>query len=423
MTDNWAAEENVLGAMMLSRPALQSALEVLEPNGEHKFARSHHRVLYAAMRWMDQRDEPVDLLSLHATLESHDRLEAAGGEQAVRDIATIVAASGNVAHHARIVREAWAQRQVEAALQVPVAATAAARLELLERAAMDTRARIEFGQDKAFATAYDLSVAVEERSRNPPKSTGIPTPFSSLPPLEGGRLYIVAGYTGDGKTVVAIQYAKAAAKNRFRVGFFTVEMSKQELWDRFIATFGVPFKQVASGNIGVAYQENFKRALAETATWQVEVYDTSAANSAMFQRFQRVRRYDLIIVDHLHEIALEGRAADHRVMLEREVRNILALAKQENIPVVLLAQLSRSSNNANPWPMPNLTMLRESARIEQEAHMVCFVWRERDKMNQPLDEAWLIVSKNRSGPSGFRRALDFIGDQVRFVEADREDVG
>ena len=153
----------------------------------------------------------------------------------------------------------------------------------------------------------------------------------------------------------------------------------------------------------------------------MDVIDDLLSNSGTFLRAQRLRHYDLIIIDHLHEITLPGRAQDRRVELEQEVHRITTLARQENVPVLLLAQLSRSGGTA-PFPPPNLTMLRESGRIEQEAAMVSFVYRERDKKNLQLPESWFIIAKNRFGPVG-RRSLDFIGDQVRFVEADREDIG
>ena len=420
--NEWTSEEHTLGAMMISPSALDAVLETLEPHGEEKFTRDNHRVIYRAMRAMVRAGHGVDPVALPVFLEAHKALVRVGGEQRIQELATLVYSATNATHHAKLVREAWAKREVEALAVYPDKPTAVESLEVMERSLMDVRARIEEGNAKAFFTAYELAEAHEAHIKNPVTQRGVPTPFRTLDPLCAGQLHILSGYTGDGKTVAAVEYAKTACKNRFRVGFWTIEMSHGALFQRFLASFGVPLSQIQSGNVSATFKRRHDEALAEVSTWQFDVYDSSASNSATIRRAQRLRRYDLIVVDHLHEIMLEGRASEHRRLLEDETRRLLHVAKEHEVPILLLAQLSRPSNNTS-FPAPTLTMLRETGRIEQEAHSVVFIWRERDKQNQPTNEAWLIVGKNRDGRAGYRRPLDFIGDQVRFVEADREDVG
>lgn len=418
---NQEAEEHVVGAMLVSRIAIEDAAEVLEPRGHRKFWRRSHGLLYQAMVSMDGDGQVIDPVTVCAFLEAQGMLsEVEGGKERVQELASWVIVTSNASHHAKIVREQWARREIANTLKIETEGVSAdVLLEQVEQAVMDVRLRVETGGRQAGASMYELSESLEERVKNPPREEGVPGPFSFVKPLTGGRLYIVGGYTGDGKTVIGTQYAKAAAKRGLSVGFFSIEMSKEQLFDRIIASFGIPLSQVESGRIHERYRDQYREAVKEVSGWRLDIHDDRAGNSVSFLRAQRLRHYDLIVIDHLHEITLEGKQ-DYRSLLEQEVHRITSLARSENVPVLLLAQLSRRVQG-RPFLMPNLTMLRESGRIEQEAHMVCFVWRERDQNDQPLPESWFIVAKNRSGPSGLRRSLDFIGERVTFVEADRAD--
>ena len=133
--------------------------------------------------------------------------------------------------------------------------TAESQLDAAERKLFDARIRIESGGAKNFATMYDLAQILDERVRNPPPmDVGVPCPFSFMKPMLGGRLHILAGYTGDGKTVCGVQFAQAAAKRGMRVGFFSIEMSKEQLFDRFVSSFGVPLHDVETGRIKSHHQ-------------------------------------------------------------------------------------------------------------------------------------------------------------------------
>jgi replicative DNA helicase len=408
---NLEAEEHVLGAMLLTRVAIEEVGQILEPRGHKKFYRRSHGLLYQAMIRMDSDGQVIDPVTLCAFLEAHSVLAEVGGKDRVQELASWVIVASNAVHHAKIVREQWARRELATALQIPTEGVSAdVLLEQAEQAIMDVRLRIESSGRTSVASMYELAENLHERVQNPPVDDGVPTPFSFLRTLKGGRLYILSGYTGDGKTVVAAQYATAAAKRGLRIGFFTIEMSKEELFDRLVASFGIPLREVESGRISLSHMEAYSNAIKEITGWKLDIIDDRMGNSTSFQRIQRLRHYDLVIIDHLHEITLEGKQ-DYRNLLEQEVHRITSLARQENVPVLLLSQMSRRTQG-RPFPIPNLTMLRESGRIEQEAHMVCFVWRERDKHDQLLPEAWFIVAKNRTGPSGLRRALDFNGERM-----------
>lgn len=417
---NLAAEEDVIGAMMLDAGAIRAAAEVLEPEGERKFYRASHGLIYRACLAMSADADPVDATTLASFLDAHGKLESVGGVPRIQELASIVPSVGSTAFKARLVREAWAKRElanvlVDGVMKATNGVTSEQAMALVEQSLLEVRSRLETGGRSAVSTMLDLAMRMEDRMKNPPeKGRDIPAPFSFLSPLQQGRLYVLSGYTGDGKTVASVQYAKSAAKRRLKVGFFSIEMDEEQLYDRFIASFGIPLSEVESGQIKPHNMDTFKNAMKETVGWKVDVIDDRAANAAMVRRYQQIRRYDLIVIDHLHEISLGGRPSDRRQLLEDEVHRITTIARSESVPILLLAQLSRPAGSSN-FPRPSMAMLRETARIEQAAAMVAFVWRQRDEQGQPEDEAEFIVAKNRFGPTG-RRPLRFLGDTVRFVE-------
>lgn len=406
--------------MLLNPLAIDRALEVLEPDGHRKFYRASLGLVYRAIRAIHTDGNPVDEITLAAFLERHGKLEAAGGAERVHELAVIVPAFSNVAHYATIVRETWQKREIGEALYRAAdkawnGAAPDEAMEHSETAILELRDRIDKGGKSEFATMHDLAQNLEDRVKDPPPvGGGVPCPFSFLKPMLPGRLYVLSGYTGDGKTVAAVQFAKTAAKRALKVGFFSIEMSKEQLFDRFVSSFGIPLGLVESGRITDRYRNQYRDALREVSPWRVDVLDDRAANATTFQRFQRLRRYDLLIIDHLHEIDVGGRASERRQHLEDEVRRITTVARTENVPVLLLAQLSRPQGS-HGFPRPTMAMLRETARIEQSAAQVAFIWRKRDDENMPLDEAEFIVAKNRFGPLG-RVPLQFVGENVRFVE-------
>lgn len=415
-----AAEENTVSAMMLAPEAIDAALSILEPNGEKKFYRASHGILYKACRKMHLDGDKVDALTVSDFLHTHGVLDRCGGADRIHELATLVPAVANTARYAQIVNAMWAKRELATVFwqmheQASNGVIPQQVMANAEQALLDARSRIEQGGPSAVATMFDLAEQLEERRANPPDmNAGVPAPFSFLKPLKPGRLIVLAGYTGDGKTVAGTQYVKAAAKTGVRVGVFSIEMSKEQLFDRLISSFGIPLADVESGRIRDHYRQAYVEALREVMTWKVDVIDDRDANAATFRRFQRLRRYGLLVIDHLHEIALPGRSADHRHELEEEVRRITTVARSENVPVVLLAQLSRSVGSS-PFPRPTPAMLRETARIEQAAAQVCFIWRERDEKNMRKDDSEFIVAKDRFGPE-MNRPLRFVGDTVRFVE-------
>lgn len=416
---NGDAEESVLGAMMLSALAVETVLAELEPDGEQTFWRETHGHVYRACRALYRAQRPVDAITVAALLESKGKLADAGGKERIHELAALVPATSNVGHYAKIVREMWAKRLVAAAaLQGHESAIngagSAETIEATLNALLDVQATLGRGR-KRPALLGELALRLEDRVKNPPKECGIATPFPTFPKFQPSRLYVLSGYTKDGKTAVACQFAAAAAKH-VPVGFVSIEMSDAQLFDRMVAGFGVPLHMVESGRITPPFLPAYREGLRVLSGLNVEVIDDPGACAATIAPLQRARKYGLIIVDHLHRISLGGKASERRHFLEDEVRDLARLTRSEEVPMLLLAQLSRSGTPGNPYPRPNASMLRETAVIEQEAAVVAFVYRKRDTTtHEPTDDAEMIVQYDRFGPSG-SFPLRFLGEQMRYVE-------
>lgn len=418
---NIDAEESVIGAMLLSPTAIEAVLAELEPEGERAFYRPSHGVVYRACRSLYRAGRPADRITVTALLEAKGKLADAGGEERVHELAISVPAAGNAGHYARIVRETWLKRVGAAAAWKAHEAfsngvpSAEARQTLLDDL-FALEALEQRGKDAE--TIGDILGRIDERIADPPPEDGLPTPFPSYPALKPERLYILGGYTGDGKTAVACQFAiSAAALRNAYVGFASVEMSRDQLVDRMVASYGIPLRQIESGRLGPAYLPVYEQAKAALGRLRIDVLDDPTMTAASLEQVQRARRYDLLIVDHLHQIILKCKPDHYRHRLEEEIQAFATLARRQHVPVLLLAQLSRQSNS-NPFPRPTVSMLRETARTEQQGALVSFVWRSRDERNLPTDEGEMILAKNRFGaPGAF--PLAFHGETMRYTEVEK----
>lgn len=262
-----------------------------------------------------------------------------------------------------------------------------------------------------LVTMFDAMCDFEEEMRNPPDFTksGVPTPFSFLDRLYPGRVYVLAGYTKDGKTALSTQFLEAAASDKKRVAFFSIEMTWRDLRDRIITTYGVPAKMVERRRFSEQYQNRVNQALAAMALWQVDIIDDPAIDLDGIQQILMGADYDYAIIDHLHRFGF-----DDRRDLEKIMRGIVNLSQQFEIPILLLAQLKRPYNT-DKAPRPTLSMLRESGMIEAEAAMVSFIYRKRDEHGLRTTESELIVAANRYGHEDLK-PLFFDADSVRFTE-------
>lgn len=411
---NLEAEQNVLGALMLAGRDGSSKDEILSLVEPEHFAHPSNGVLFRAIRSLREQGQPAEPLLVCERLEQAGELKEAGGRHHVRELASLVPAASNGAHFARLVREAWEKRTLGRALGEALAASQngngpARALEIAERKLLDVRSLIERGRASVIGSGEAADEFQRKTERPPDSRMGIATPFRFLKRLQGGRLYVLGGYQADGKTAVAVQFLRAAAADGSRVGYVSVEMSWRDLTDRVVASFGVPYGEAMSGRISDAHKPLVEHALEEMRSWQCDLIDDEGVGIGALRRYQQLGRYQLLIIDHLHRFDWEDRRE-----LERAVRTITNIARQADIPVLLLAQLHRRGDE---FPRPTMASIRESGMIEAEAAMVAFVWRRRDENKLPTHEAEFVVAKNRYGPpSSF--PLHFRSQEVRFVEVD-----
>lgn len=424
---NLEAEESVLGAMMLSARAIDECEEILGPKGT-AFYRLGHQIIYRAILALRSEQKPTDTISVHSFLTAHSMMAEAGGETRLREIAAIVPSTSNAAHYARIVLEHAQLREIVVAAQEFLALTGPGRegrsvdelhdqMERVLATARDAHAPSEVDEH----TAWEMAEFLDHRMKNPQTDAeGIRSPFRKVPRLQGGRLYVLAGYQADGKTALVPDFIRCAIEDGKRVGFATYEMGWKDVAVRMAASLGAPAKQMETGRVSDVDMQKATAAIARLATMNLKVQYDPKPTVAALSRWQRRNRFDLLIVDHLHQFPIEDPRYE-RQFLERIIREIQGLAIAEDVPILLLAQLSRVGDPKKPYPRPTMASLRGTAMIEALAWCVWFVWRERDKKNLPTSTAEFITAKNRSGRTG-SFGLVFHDRMVRFSESTEEDL-
>jgi replicative DNA helicase len=408
------AERYVLGAMMISPKAVAMAMEELEPED---FYYMSHGAVFETMRRMFVAGEPIELITLWDAISKNSTVKITRAKLA--EIAYIVPAAGNAAHYARIVREKAELRAMARMLTERLRNLAEGgsheQLVALDASLLDLHEQLERGHNGTVSAAVGAEY-LRSKIENPlPEETGVEPPWSFLPRLIGGRLYVLGGYQADGKTAAACHFVHKAAQGGHRVAFVSMEMRWQDVMDRLLSILGViPASLIARGNILSEHQGPAAVATSSMDSWQVDIIDDPHATTTAIRRYQKLGRYDFIVIDHLHRFAT--RAEYRRMDIEQIVQDLVNLARTEEIPVLLLAQLRRSTGG-KPYPRPTLADIRETAMIEAEAAVVWFLWRERDEKNLPTNDCEWITAKNRYGKTGDRKMF-FDDTTLRLSQVD-----
>lgn len=417
------AEEHILGAMMLAERACDVVLEILEPAGEEKFFRASHGLVYRALRGLRVTKRPVDPISVMTLLENKSVLAEAGGKERIREIATLVPAAGNAGHHAKIVLDAWKRRRVIESLAAALELARAevnpeAALQLAERSTSDLRSVLERGQKSASWSGYEASEYLDDLVKNPPdKSDTIPGPWPFVERMERGDLYILGGFSADGKTALGGQFGWAAGVAGKKVGYVTMEMSREQVAIRFASMLGARASDFRTGFHPEANRAALGTAIAKLATWNIDILDDAGIDVPGLSRYVNRAAVDLLIVDHLHQFRIHNPQFE-RAELEQILTDLKQLARRANIPILLLCQLTRAGDAKRPFPRPTMSSLKGTGKIEQLASVVWFVWRKRDDKQIAMDESEFITAKNRHGHTGVKDVL-FDSTRVRFIEAAR----
>lgn len=424
---NLEAEQSFLGSLLLDKDAMIKVADLLT---SEDFYSDKHRRVYEAMLDLYRRNEPIDLLSLGNRLTDRGELEQIGGRAELISLANAVPTASHVVHYAEIIqKKATLRRLLQAASQIT--ALGYDQAEDVETV-MDEAERTLFNVSQRFMkrsfTAIrdvltDAFDRIDELHREKGKLRGIPTGYPDLDQLLGGLqksdLVILAARPSCGKTSFALDLARQAAiKGKTSVGIFSLEMSKEQLVDRMIcAEANVDLWKMRTGKLSEdPNNDDFPRighALGVLSEAPIYIDDTANANvmeiRTKCRRLQMEHGLGMIVIDYLQlmESRTRGSEANRTQEISEITRGLKSLARELNVPVVALSQLSRSVELQKP-AIPRLAHLRESGSIEQDADVVMFIYRKAaDKNYRPEDLspeeqnlAEIHIAKHRNGPVG-----------------------
>lgn len=431
------AEQSVLGAILMDGEAIVKVIDVLHPED---FYDPTHREIFAAMAKLYHEHQPIDLLTVTNVLKESETLDRAGGSPYLAELTTAVPTSANVVQYAQIVkRKATLRKMISAGQSVTALGYEEDRQldELLEEAEREVFGISQTFLQNAFVHIRDILDERYERfaemhaSEEEVATKGVPTGFAvldyKLSGLQPSDLIVIAARPSMGKTALALNIAQNAAI-RFgkTVGIFSLEMSKEQLVDRlFSSMLGVDSWKLQKGKLDDQDFQNMGPVMDELSKTNIFVDDAVSSTipelRAKARRLQLEHGLDLLVVDYLQLMSTGVSAfVGNRVQEITEIsRSLKALGRELHVPILALSQLSRAVEN-RPGNIPQLSDLRESGSIEQDADVVLMMYRE-DYYDEDSDRPGITdiyIRKHRNGPTG-RVELLFKREQMRFYEIDK----
>lgn len=416
------AERSVLAAVLIDPDAIVKVTEFVEPE---TFYAPEHQVIFQAMRDLYERREPIDVVTLTAQLKKTKQLARAGGATALTQLSNILSTAANAANYAQLVREKFIKRSlISLASEVSELAFDDGDdiKDILDLAEQKVFAASQIQSDRAFIPLKDTLVEsfdrIDELQKNGGELRGVPTGFQDvdrmLAGLQKSNLIILAARPGIGKTAFSLNIAQnAAVVGKKKVGFFSLEMSKEELVDRLLVSQAdIDAWKLKTGRLD---QQDFLKlsdAMGVLAEAQIFIDDTPGMSiyemRTKARKLMAEHNIDLLLVDYLQ--LAHGRNKDNRVQEVGEIsQGLKNIARELRIPVLALSQLSRAIENRGE-KSPQLSDLRESGSIEQDADVVMFLYHKDDDIRENVS---LKIAKHRNGALG-EIDLFFRGDRVRF---------
>ncbi len=416
------AEQAVLGAMLIDTDAIMRASEVVD---DTMFYREAHRRVFRAMMALTERREVVDPLTLTDEMARRGELDASGGGEYISSLIDAVPTAANVEYHARIVREkAMLRRLIEVSTSIVSEAfeartTAAEMLDAAEHKILQlsqARGAVDFTRIKELL--WPTMERIEALSKGGKIITGVPSGFADLDEITSGfqpsELIIVAARPAMGKTSFCLNLAQhAAIEHNIPIAFFSLEMSKESLVQRLLTSEArIDAQRLRKG---LLRDDDFPRlARAAGILSSAPIYIDDSAGISLLEMRSRARRLKvdsgvgMVIVDYLQLIQGPSRAENRQQEISQISRSLKALAKELAVPVIALSQLSRApEQRTGESKRPQLSDLRESGAIEQDADLVVFLFRPEvyegptDKDGNSLEgRSEVIVGKQRNGPIG-----------------------
>ncbi len=435
-------EEAILGALMLEKDALSSVIDVLKPE---VFYVEAHQKIFSAIRTLFERTSPVDILTVTAQLRQQGELEMVGGAYAITELTNRVASAANIEYHARIIIQKYIQRELIRISTDTINTAYEDTTDVLDLLDKAEKGLFDIAQNnlrrdsrKMDDILHETLKEIESLRSKTDGLTGIGSGFTELDRMTSGwqksDLVIIAARPAMGKTAFVLSCARNAAVDFNKpVVVFSLEMSAVQLVNRLI-----------SGESEIE-QEKIRKGKMEEWEWQqihskigrleqapLIIDDTPALNIFEFRaKCRRLKsQYDIqmIIIDYLQLMQgkTDGKGGNREQEIGQISRSLKTVAKELNVPVIALSQLSRAvENRPGGSKKPMLSDLRESGSIEQDADMVLFLYRpeyyglEFDEDNNPTQGVGeIIIAKHRNGETGTVR-LKFVGKYVKFTDLDQ----
>jgi replicative DNA helicase len=419
---NLEAEKSVLGAVLLDERHLNVLLVEEQLRPEH-FYREQHGAVFAAMRELFEGDRKIDHLTVAETLRQHGKLEEVGGPGAIDELAGWVPAAGHAREYGRIVRENAQMRALLTAsyeIQASVMERAAPARELLEDAERAVLEVAHADQQRKLRSIADILHEETDRlhklsvAKSP--LTGTPSGFRDLDDRTGGfqrgNLIVIAARPSMGKSALVANIAENASLDGHPVVLFSLEMSESELAQRFVASQAkIAGEDLRRGKVAEPKWPKILEACGRLSQAPLFVDDSSdtgvlevrAKARRLHHKLQDQGGLGLIIVDYLQLMRHEGRVDSRVEQVSQISRGLKGLARELDVPVIALSQLSRAVEQRGGDKRPILSDLRESGQIEADSDLVMFIYREeyylREESERP-GEADIIIAKHRNGPVG-----------------------
>ena len=432
---NNEAEQCLLGSLMLDKDVIVKVVDFIKAED---FYKSLHQDIYQAMADLYTKSEPIDILSVSARLKERNKLEDIGGSTYLTSLINTVPTAAHVSNYAKIVREKKILRDLISAS------------EEIGLSAFDESEEVNILLDKAEKTVFgigqrsltqnfvpvkdvlaDTFERLDELSKYAGKLRGVSTGFLDLDKILGGLqksdLIILAARPSMGKTSLALDIARnvAVLENK-PVGLFSLEMSKDQLADRLLASLAnINLWNLRNGKLTTDDYSRLQHAMGSLSDSPLYIDDAGSVNilqiRAMARRLQANKGLSLIVIDYLQLMEPMNRFASPVQQVTENSRALKMLAKELNIPVLVLSQLSRAVEQRTP-AIPKLSDLRESGAIEQDADVVLMIYREDKNTEASLNPnvAKIIIGKHRNGPTGDIN-LYFDEHRVSFRNFDKND--
>ncbi|MEY3343709.1 MAG: replicative helicase [Bacteroidota bacterium] len=436
-------EEAVLGALMLEKDALSAVVDILKPECFYKEA---HRHIFACIHGLFNAAQPIDILTVTHALKKKGELELVGGAYYISQLTSRIASAANIEYHARIILQKHIQRELirisgetirdsyEDSMDV---------LELLDRAEKNlfeiAEGNIRRNYEDMPSLVTKAMKEIEIASNQKDGITGIPSGFTELDRITSGwqrsDLVIIAARPGMGKTAFVLSLARnAAVKFGNPVAFFSLEMSSLQLVNRLISSeSGITSDKIRKGMLADHEWEQLNVKIKPLLDAPLFIDDTPALSvfelRAKCRRLVAEKKVSMIIIDYLQLMVAGGdsKVGNREQEISTISRSLKAIAKELNVPILALSQLSRAVETRGSSKKPQLSDLRESGAIEQDADMVLFIYRpeyyklEEDENGRPTQGiAEIDVAKNRNG-SLKSVNLKFIGNLTKFEDLDSYD--